>query len=93
MMLGHVYARKGDLAMARRMLRELREPPGGTYVPAIYLAAVHGGLGEREAALAWLRKAMEERCEYLIYLARDPMADAFRREIGFDPGALAGYRR
>ena len=93
MLLGHVYARKGDQAMARKMLRAL-ERPGGGYVPAIYLAAVYGGLGERRQALVWLRKAMEERCEYLIYLARDPMADAFRQEIGFDPRLLAGaYRR
>lgn len=92
MLLGHVYARKGDRAMARAMLRALRQPPGNGYVPAIYLAAVHGGLGEREAAMTWLRKAMEERCEYLIYLARDPMADAYRREIGFDPRLLAQKR-
>jgi lipopolysaccharide biosynthesis regulator YciM len=82
MLLGHVYARKGDPAMARRMLRELQGDR--RYVPAIYLAAIYSGLGDREAALESLKKAVAERCEYLIYLPRDPMADAFRRQAGFE---------
>lgn len=87
MLLGHVYARKGDLARARAMLRELQAPPvhqgSPLYVPAIYLAAVHSGLGERPAALANLRKALAERCEYLVYLPRDPMADGLRGDPEF----------
>ena len=89
MLLGHVYASKGDRAMARKMLLELRTPPvhqgRPLYVPAIFFAALYGGLGDREAALASLKLAIEERCEYLIYLARDPMADAMRRDPAFAP--------
>lgn len=89
MLLGHIYARAGDPARARRMLDELRSPPERQgrppYVPAIYFAALYSGLGDREAALSSLGQAIQERCEYLVYLARDPMADALRRDPGFAP--------
>ena len=89
MLLGHIYARKGDRAMARKMLQELRTPPvwqgHALYVPPIYFAAVHSGLGDQEAALASLKQAVAERCEYLIYLPRDPMADALLRDPRFAP--------
>ena len=84
MLLGHVQARKGDLAKARRMLAELKAPPAfhgkPAYVPAIFFAALHSALGDRAAALASLRKAVEERCEYLIYLDWDPMSDGMRND-------------
>ncbi len=87
MLLGNVYARMGDRADARKMLRLLQSPPPvqgrPVYVPAIYLAAVHGGLGEKKPTLAYLQKALEERCEYLIYLPRDPMADPYRSDPNF----------
>ena len=86
-----LYTRHKDLE-ARLMevvLLELRAPPvrqgQALYVPPIYLAAVQSGLGDQEAALASLKQAVAERCEYLIYLPRDPMADALRRDPRFAP--------
>ena len=85
--LGHAYAMKGDRRKAAEMLELLRHPPdlGGKplYVPALYLAGIQGGLGDREGELQSLQKALDERCEYLIYLAREPMADPIRKDPRF----------
>ena len=85
--LGYAYAAKGNRRRAEEMLDLLRHPPdfGGKplYVPALYLAGVQGGLGDREGEFQSLQKALDERCEYLIYLEREPMADPIRRDPRF----------
>ncbi|WP_243304961.1 tetratricopeptide repeat protein [Geothrix oryzisoli] len=85
--LGHAYAAKGDRRRAEEMLDLLRHPPdfGGRplYVPALFLAGIQGGLGDREGELQSLRRALDERCEYLIYLEREPMADPIRKDPRF----------
>ncbi len=85
--LGHAYAAKGDHRRAEEMLDLLRHPPdfGGKplYVPALFLAGIQGGLGDREGEIKSLQKALEERCEYLIYLEREPMADPIRKDPRF----------
>lgn len=85
--LGHAYATKGDRKTAREMLTLLQNPPvhgqQAMYVPALYVAGLQGGLGDREGELQNLQKALEERCEYLIYLDREPMADPIRQDPRF----------
>jgi len=85
--LGLAYAAKGDRRKAEDMLDLLHHPPdfGGRplYVPALYLAGIQGGLGDREGEFQSLQKALEERCEYLIYLEREPMADPIRKDPRF----------
>jgi TolB-like protein/Flp pilus assembly protein TadD len=87
MLLGAAYARQGDRGRAQAMLEALRHPPvfagRPLYVPAIYFAAIHSGLGEADPTFRYLDKALGERCEYLIYLGRDPMADAMRGDPRF----------
>jgi len=87
MLLGYTYARQGNTAKAREMLQELHHPPlyGGKplYVPALYFAAVHNGLGETDETFQRLDQAVGERCEYLIYLWQDPMADPLRQDPRF----------
>jgi TolB-like protein len=87
MLLGYTYARQGNAPMAREMLRELHHPPayGGKplYVPSIYIAALHNGLGEKEEAFKNLDRAVQEHCEYMIYAWQDPMADSLRADPRF----------
>ncbi|HLO68485.1 MAG TPA: tetratricopeptide repeat protein [Holophaga sp.] len=87
MLLGHTYARMGDRARAQEMLEALRHPPvyGGRPlpVPSLYFAAIHAALKEREATFRYLDRALDERCEYLVYLRRDPMADELRQDPRF----------
>lgn len=87
MLLANAYAVKGDSAQAQKLLRELQDlasRPGAPYIPSLYMASVYTGLGDRDRAFQYLDKAADERCEYLIYLEREPMADALRQDPRFD---------
>ena len=81
--LGHAYAASGQRAKAEEQLAKLREISRERYVPALYFASLYAGLGDRDQALTWLRKAVEERSDYLVYLKLDPTFDALRRDPRF----------
>lgn len=87
MFLGWAWAGKGDAGRARELLAELERPPRTgarpRYIPAVYPAALHGALKEPDATFAHLDRALGERCEYLIYLGQEPMADPLRGDPRF----------
>jgi tetratricopeptide (TPR) repeat protein len=83
MFLAHAYAVKGDASASHKMLKQLETlmaGPDAPYVPSLYIASVYTGLGNLGEAFRYLDKAAQERCEYLIYLDREPMADALRSD-------------
>jgi Flp pilus assembly protein TadD len=84
--LGYEYARAGDLAASTEYLTQLLDLAGkqNEYVPAIYLAVVYIGRGDKDKALTWLAKADQERCDYIVFLSRDPMVDSLRGEPRFE---------
>src|SRR6266852_1188635 len=98
MAYGHTQALAGNVDEARsvlmklerlRMLRSLPTPgPGGRptnlpFVPSLYLAAIHVGLGETDDAFRDLDRAYQERVDRLVYLNVDPMADPLRSDPRF----------
>ncbi len=70
--LGHACAVAGDVACARNRLAELKETARREHLTAYYPALVHLGLGERDAALDELERAMEERSRWIVYLSIEP---------------------
>ena len=73
-------------------LREIRSLPtpsigaGPTnlpFIPSLYLAAIHVGLGETDDAFRDLDLAYRERVDRLVYLNVDPMADPLRSDPRF----------
>jgi hypothetical protein len=83
MYMAHVYAAKGDLAASRKLLRELESvvaKPDGPYISSLYIGTVYTSLGDFDSAFRYFNKAAEERCEYLIYVPREPMADPLRSD-------------
>jgi serine/threonine-protein kinase len=82
-LLGHLYAVTGQQAAAREIVSQLQETSGSRYVPSLYVALIYIGLGDRDQAFAWLDKAYEERCDFLVYLPTDPMADPLRTDPRF----------
>jgi hypothetical protein len=48
------------------------------FVPAYDIAMVRLGLGEKDAALDWLREAEKEHSGWLAYLAVESRLDALR---------------
>jgi hypothetical protein len=47
-------------------------------VPSFCSAAIHAGMRDKKRALEWLRKAYDEKCDYLVYLPKEPAADPIR---------------
>jgi TolB-like protein/Tfp pilus assembly protein PilF len=93
--LGRVYARAGRRADAQRVVDELEQPVPVRYVPAVYIGAVYAAMGERDKAISFTRKALEERSDYMIYLNTDPWAEPLRGDPRFQEiirGVARGQR-
>jgi TolB-like protein/Tfp pilus assembly protein PilF len=80
--LGRAHALSGDARSARRILEELNRDRAG-YLPAYEIAKLHLALGDRPQALAWLRRAYDQRSHSLVFLAVDPQLDPLRSDAGF----------
>ncbi|HYN03156.1 MAG TPA: hypothetical protein VE359_11970, partial [Vicinamibacteria bacterium] len=83
MALGRAHACAGHAAEARQALASLADLARERYVPAFHRAAIHAALGEREETIAALERAREERCAYMVHLAKEPAADALRADPRF----------
>jgi tetratricopeptide (TPR) repeat protein len=83
-LVGHLYAVTGQRTKAREIISQLQQISGSRYVPSVYVGLIYIGLGDKDRAFAWLDKAYEERCDYLVYLPTDPMADPLRNDPRFD---------
>jgi serine/threonine protein kinase/tetratricopeptide (TPR) repeat protein len=59
--LGQACGMTGDVARARAILAELEALAGTQYVASYHLAHVHAGLGEQDAAIDCLERALEQR--------------------------------
>lgn len=101
-LMGHEYAVSGDELHADKILAKLKEISTRKYVPAVYFAVIYIGLNRKDEAFSWLDKAYEERCEYLVYLVSEPLADPLRDDprfsrllgrIGLKPASSLSARR
>lgn len=82
-LMGHEYASSGDKAKALAIVSRLKQLSAHTYVPKMYIALVYTGLQDFDNAFDWLNKAATERCEYLVYLPSEPLADPLRNDPRF----------
>lgn len=82
-LMGHEYAVSGDKANANKILAKLKTVAARKYVPAVYFAVIYTGLKQKDDAFRWLDKAYDERCEYLVYLGSEPLADPLRDDPRF----------
>jgi TolB-like protein/Tfp pilus assembly protein PilF len=83
MAYGHTQALAGNAGEARAALRRLQELAGTRFIPNLYPAAIHVGLGEADEAFRLLDLAYQERIDRLVYLNVDPMADPIRSDPRF----------
>jgi len=83
MAYGHAQALAGNAGEARAALRELQQLASTRFVPNLYPAAIHVGLGEVDEAFRLLDLAYQERIDRLVYLNVDPMADPIRSDPRF----------
>jgi tetratricopeptide (TPR) repeat protein len=82
-LVAHLDAVSGQRAAARKIISQLRQMSNTRYVPSLYVAMVYTGLGDKNQAFAWFDRAYAERCDYLVYLPTDPMADPLRNDPRF----------
>src|SRR5262245_28032916 len=81
---GFAYGVAGRTAEAEALLSELEARATERYVPAVYLAAVHAGLGRTEKACDWLDRALAERSGWLVFLRVEPWWDGLRTSSRFE---------
>jgi eukaryotic-like serine/threonine-protein kinase len=81
--LGHAYATSGKRQEAEKLLADLVSRSQQKYVPAVCMMAICVGLGDNHQALQWLKQALQDRCDYVIYLPREPGLDSLRADPGF----------
>lgn len=81
--LGKYLASSGRRDEARRILDELKDESEKTYVTNYAFALVHIGLGEKDKALGWLEKEVDERAYWANEFAVSPDLDDLRGEVRF----------
>jgi adenylate cyclase len=72
----------GQTGEAQRILGELEKAGTGQKIDPVAFAYVHMGLGDRDRAIKWLRKAYDQRSADMVFL-RTPTYDSLRSEPEF----------
>jgi TolB-like protein/Tfp pilus assembly protein PilF len=81
--LGFGLATAGREREARQILDELEQQFLNGYVPPDSLAVVYIGLGEKQQAFEWLRKACDKRTVVSLTMRVDPVFDSLRGDREF----------
>jgi len=83
MALGHAYAISGRKKEARELLARLVSLSKEKYVPAVYMMGIAAGLDDKDGAFHWLNQAVEDRCDYVVYLRQEPGLENLRSDPRF----------
>ena len=78
--LGNARALSGDTRGALKLLEEIRTIAKRQYVPAVHIALVYVGLGDKDQAFAWLEKAYQAREPGLPGLKGNQRFDSLRSD-------------
>jgi TolB-like protein/DNA-binding winged helix-turn-helix (wHTH) protein/lipoprotein NlpI len=81
--IGNLEGRAGQKREARDILARLNTLSQKKYVTPYGMALVYVGLGEKDQALNWLDKALEERAHWLVWIRLDPRWNSIRDEPRF----------
>jgi len=81
--IGNVEGVAGKRRAARDILAKLNTLAQKKYVTPYGVALVYDGLGEKDQALSWLDKALDDRSHWLVWIRLDPRWDAIRDEPRF----------
>jgi tetratricopeptide (TPR) repeat protein len=81
---GHTLAVAGRREEAQAVLAKLLTIKQTQLVPALYVAGMYAGLGDKEQSFHWLDQAADEHDDRIIYLNVDPLADPLRGDARFN---------
>ena len=76
--LGHALS--GNPAEARSELAKMKQAGQTQYVCAYEVASVHVALGEHDQAFAEFDRAIDERCDCMVWLEAEPWLDPIRSD-------------
>jgi hypothetical protein len=82
---GFAYAAAGLPDRARMLLDRLALLGARRYVSPYAVAVLWAGLGSAGDAFEWLRRGVENRCETMPWLRRDPRMAALRDDPRYAP--------
>ena len=82
--LAYSLALAGDASYARSVVDDLLERIKSDYVSPVDLAVLFIGLGDKEKALDWVERAIDERRGWAAYLRVHPMVEPLRDEPRFN---------
>jgi TolB-like protein/DNA-binding winged helix-turn-helix (wHTH) protein/Tfp pilus assembly protein PilF len=82
MYLGHALGVTGARDEGRKILAEMQVLSRTRYVPPDYIAMVYEGLGDRDQALQWYEKAVDER-SINLWVLPDQRLDSIRSDPRF----------
>lgn len=81
--VGYLHGVRGERRQARLVLATLDSLARTRYVSPYAVALVYASLGERDAAFAALNHAIDERTNWVVWLARDRRWDPLRLDPRF----------
>ncbi len=81
--LAYGYGVTGQTQAALARLATLTNKSREKYVSAVNFATVYVGLGDKEKALGWLEKGLDERATEMLFLKTDARFDPLRSEPRF----------
>ena len=82
--LGSAYALAGRKPEAESVLEELREAGRDRYLSPAFIAVVHAGLGQTDAAFERLEEAFQMRSRYLVWLKVAPEYEPLRSDRRYE---------
>jgi Flp pilus assembly protein TadD len=82
-LLGYAQALSGNPAKARQLIQKLTARSRQEYVPALSIALIYIGLGERDHAMQWLSQSYQDRSSHMVYAKVDPLLDPVRSDPRF----------
>jgi DNA-binding SARP family transcriptional activator/TolB-like protein/Tfp pilus assembly protein PilF len=80
---GWIFARAGRSQQVQDLLRGMDSPSHRYVTDPLDIAKVYLGLGDRDRAMAWLRRAAREHFRTLVFLKVDPVLDPLRTDPRF----------
>jgi len=81
--IGYVYAVAGKRREAIKILEEMKDLTGTRYNLGTHIAAIYAALGNKDEAMAWLKKACDEHEQGVVDLKVDPRLDTLRSDPRF----------
>ncbi|MFB3132111.1 MAG: tetratricopeptide repeat protein, partial [Rhodothermales bacterium] len=81
--LAYAFAVSGKHEEARRILNNVLKGSGQRTVSMSGIASVYTALGDKEAAIAWLQKAVKQHEGETLWIKTDPTWDSLRSDSRF----------